>query len=320
VACAASKDWSHMSMEELMEALLARGQDPIGSKEKLAERLAALEESEDSDDSETEDRPRPKLRGGQQWRLRERPTFPDCGPMPDISLVRINDLEQELRRRGVPIVGYRKQDLYDLVQLAMERKSQALTLSDDELARWLLERGVLPQGTREELTALVSAGMVAETGGSVGSEFGSFTRDDLLDPSFDPSELTIPQLRGILRGFNASTLGRKAELVDRVSGMLEVASMGLHAPQSALALSDKKVKMEARRIVDTMSVEECRQELRRRGHSEEGPPERVQERLQLVLIVDSQRQATGQALLRGTAYPPNDVRAFTPASLRAACQ
>lgn len=227
--------------------------------------------------------------------------FPDGGPMPPVENVSITDLRRELQARGCSFSEKDRYVLHErLTPLVLNAQSldssDVRSMSDEELTEWLQERGaILPRNvTRLQLLDMVNAGLTQEQAAAAAGKsanFGGYTESELLSTYFDPATVPASQLKLILKELNASMLGSKRELEDRLRGMIDVARGGVRGLSLAVnGRSPQETRIfeeAARETVAQMAPGERSTLLAAQGYPTGGTDNEVAERLIALMVVES---------------------------------
>eukprot|EP00892_Ulva_mutabilis_P002530 jgi/Ulvmu1/12278/UM087_0012.1 len=267
---ARARDYSKLTIVKLKDELRGRGLPLSGSKAVLVRRL----QDNDAEDDETS----PTAASSDSAQL-----FPNGGPMPDFSEVTKSELLQELRRRGDPILGRSKIDLYErLQQLILD--NGALGGAPTPIAD-ISGNPTFPVIDESTLSSDRAAAYKA-------------ARKVVMDPEFNPEATTAIELNAILQGLRLSSSGRKAELIFRVQQYIanERALQGDTAsqqPTAGQAEGSTEEIAQVQAILEQMSDDEVAATLKSQGVIVNGGPRSMRERLELMLLVEARSERSG---------------------------
>ena len=275
---ARAQDYTQLTIIKLKEELRSRGLALSGSKAVLIRRLQ---------DNDAADQQVAAASPADTATL-----FPDGGPMPEFSEVTKHELLQELRRRGDPILGRSKIDLYDRLQ-------QLITYSST---------GFSPGGSPTPIVDDVSGrpsypvSDVSVESSDAGAAYKAAYRG-ISSNDFDPSGYTSMDLSSILQALQLPSSGRKAEMIFRLQtfrereGLIQGSGGTQIGPAAAPAAqrSDSPEDVAGiRAAIDRMSDQEVASALQTQGVKLDGDAATLRERLQLMLLVEAREERGGR--------------------------
>lgn len=281
VSSSAQRDWDRVTVLELKDELASRGLKTSGLKQEMVDRLIAHELPVSAVSSS---QPADQLPAEPPFdRFNE-------GELPPLDSVSLKELREELRRRGARTTGTKAQLYARLTEAAASASSAQphADLSTEEMANWLLDRGVLPQGSSSDMSAMVDAGRLAE------ASLAAAARDSLVarmaDPTFDPARLTVAELKDLLRSLAMDTSGNKADLVRLVRDAIERGAAATQtyresAPEASAAGGDPRA-VAVQQFLGSLDLQGLQAELQRRGQDASGTPDQVYGRLETLLLFE----------------------------------
>lgn len=211
--------------------------------------------------------------------------------MPDFSEVTKHELLQELRRRGDPILGRSKIDLYDRLQQLTAVPSA----------------GYAPGGSPTPILDDVSGvptypvSDVSVESSDAGSAYKA-AYQSVSSPDFDASSRTSLDLSAMLRALQLPSGGRKAEMIFRLEEFREkeglVQSSDGEQLGPAVAASGRvrdrpEDVQEIRSAIARMSDDDVAAALKTQGVVLAGDPRARRERLELMLLVEAREERGG---------------------------
>lgn len=267
---ARAQDYTQLTIAKLKDDLRARGLPLAGSKAVLVRRL--------QDNDAEDDASSPADGYSETAQL-----FPSGGPMPEFSEVTKSELLQELRRRGDPILGRSKIDLYERLQrvlLGLEEPGGPPTPIRDFAGNPTYPVEDESTTSRDKATAYKAA------------------RNFVVDPEFNPEATTAIELNSILQALGLPSSGRKAEMIFRLEQFLEGEGVGKNQGGTFGAMSGSRGHLEGRpeevaqvrAILEQMSDDEVATALKSQGVVVSGDPRSMRERLELMLLVEARAE------------------------------
>lgn len=302
---AGAEDYSKLTIVKLKEELRARGLPLSGSKAVLARRL---QDSDASDAQSATATPRDTAS-----------LFPNGGPMPDFSEVTKHELLQELRRRGDPILGRSKIDLYDRLQQLTSDPSTGYS------------PGGSPTPILDDLSGVPTFPVsdVSLESSDPGSAYKA-AYQSLSSSDFDPSVCTALDLSSMLQALQLPSGGRKAEMIYRLEefrekeGLVQSPGGGQFGPAVAASATRRdrpEDVQEIRSAIARMSDDDVAAALRTQGVVLDGDPRTLRERLELMLLVEAREERGGDesSVEALTEQARDEVCSCLHAAMPAAC-